>query len=468
MKYIFLLILIINAIHSKGQKVWTLDQCIAYAKENNLQLKQATLSLDLLKESIKSNRLERLPNLNGQIGFGVNFGRTVDPTTYQFTTLNVNTSQLGLSSNINIYNGGRNKLIAKQLQTEMQASNYDVEKTFNDICLSIVSSYLQVLLAQEQVAIAERYLSLTQKQLQQSQKLYDAGTIPESNLVEAEAQIASAEYTKVIALNLVSTAMSNLKLILDLPVTTFFDVVAPTGLDPEQLPILYQANQIYETAILSQASIKAQDLRVKSAEQNIAIAKSALYPSLNAYGSMNTNMSSVAKRVKSITYSDQTIGYILDTIPITMPIGNAILERTPFNNQFNDNLNQSLGISFNIPLFNAGQTRRAIDKARIAYKQQLLLSQINKQQLLRDIEQAYADANAAFKKYEAAQKKVKAVNKSFGYTQAKAKEGMINNIEYTTMQNNVIQAESELLQAKYEYVFKVKILDFYAGRKLQL
>lgn len=465
--FLFIMALVLCS-QAQAQDTWSLQRCISYAREHNIQLKIAALGLDMADENIKANRLSRYPTLNGQLGLGEYFGRNVDPTTYQFTNQAINTGQLGLNTNLNLYSGNRIKHTEEQLLLDKHATEYDIQKSENDLALMISSYYLQILLSREQLNSARNFEVLTQKQYDKVKESYRYGAVPESNLAEIEAQLVSAQSTVSLAENAITASTSNLKMLLELPLEQSFEIE-----QPRDLLLLSEVNSmssamIYEDALDFQPQLKSRDLRLQSAMKSIDIAKTYQKPSVSLYGSMNSNYSSAAQRIKGITYSNEILGYVLDTIPISYTNARAVYEKNPVGSQLDQNFNQSLGMSVNIPIFNGGQVRSNIAKAKLSLRQQELLLESDKTQLRKDVQAAVIDRDAAKLKYENALKKEEALRKSFSYIETKYKAGLLTSFEFFSSQNNVLAAEIETLQAKYEYIFKMKILDFYAGKEIKI
>jgi outer membrane protein len=470
--HIFLIItfaLLHTSSVTQAQAPWSLQQCIAYAINNNIQLRQGNVAVALAAENLRNQRLQALPTLNGSASYGYFFGRNVDPTTYQFTNQTIATNQLGLNTNLNVWSAHRNKHTAKQLSYELQATQADQHTAANDMALMIAQAYLRVLLAKEQAKVASSYIALNQKQADQLNISYSYGAVPQSNLAESEAQLAIADANMQIAAGASSLALTNLKLLLDLGDRANFDIQIPDNADMELLGsvLLTNKNELVSKAESTQPQLQSRSLRIKSAEQNVALAKSYLYPTLTVFGGINTSYSNGARRIKSLRQSSEVLGYVLDTIPITYNNTIPEFEKNPYSNQLDQNLNKQIGVQLSVPIFNGGQVQSNIRKARMALLQQELALQADKVQLNKDITIAQQNAMNAKARYDAIEKKLQAVDKSFGFVAAKYQAKMATTLEYTTAQNNVYQAENELIQAKYEYIFQLKILEFYNGNGLK-
>ncbi len=452
----------------QAQAPWTLEQCIRYGLENNLQLQQGRLSETLAKENLQTQRLQSLPSLNGNTSYGYFSGRNVDPTTYQFTNQTIATNQIGLSSNLNLWSGKRQKHTTEQLTYELQATKTDQLKACNDFALTVAQTYLQAILSKEQAKVASSFLNLTQKQTELTYNSYAYGAVPQSSLAESDAQLATAEANVQAAVAAEVAALANLKLLLELPDEVNFTIVAPDT-DPisPYNNTLVTKNMLLEQATTTQPQLLSRKYRLKSAEKNFAIAKSYLYPSLSMFGGINTSFSNAGRRIVAVRSSNEVLGFVLDTIPITFANQVPEFGKNPYFDQVDQNLNKQIGLQLSIPMFNGGQVQSNIRKARIALEQQQLAQKTDAMQLYRDVTIAQNNTQAAWLRYQAANKKKLAIEKSFGYVEAKYASKMATTLEYITAQNSELQATNELLQAKYEYLFQLKIVDYYAGNPIR-
>jgi outer membrane protein len=459
---------ILMGFGAKAQQQWTLQQCIEHAMKNNLQVRIAVLNNELNQANLKQSKANALPNLNFGANNTYNFGKTIDRFTNQFANTRVQSINLGVQTQWNLFNGLQNYHTIKQNELNLMTGKYDVDRTKNDVSLNIANAFLQIVLARELVNITQNQVNTTNTQLTRIKKLVDAGALPKFNQYDVESQLASEELNVVNANNQLNIATLNLALLLNLNPDEF-SVSVPNLPNPNELPLNYTSTQVYNAALSNQPIIKSAENQVLSAERGIKIAKSAISPSLIFSGSLGTGYSGLAKQIAGYDSTIATIGYTaLGREEVKSLFVNPILENSPYSTQFKDNINRSLGLTLNIPLFNNLQTLTAITRAKINYESAKLQLVQAKLDLQRTILQAYTDANGALKKFNATEKSVIALRESFKYVEQRYNVGAANSVDYNTQKNNVTNAEAQLLQAKYEYIFKAKVLDFYLGKAIVL
>lgn len=467
LKYISILSLILIGNNAVAQQQWTLQQCIEHAMKNNLQVRIAVLNNELNQANLKQSKANVLPNLNFGANNTYNFGKTIDRFTNQFANTRVQSINLGLQSQWNLFNGLQNYHTIKQNEINLMTGKYEIDRTKNDVSLNIANAFLQIVLARELVNITQNQVNTTNTQLSRIKKLVDAGALPKFNQYDVESQLSTEELNVVNAQNQLNIATLNLALLLNLNPEEF-SITTPVVPNPNDLPLNFTAQQIYASALSNQPVIKSAENQVLSAEKGIKIAKSAISPSLVFSGSLGTGYSGLAQQIAGYDSTVATIGYTGMGEKVYSLFVNPVLEKSPYGTQFKDNFNRSLGLTLNIPLFNNLQTHTAITRAKINLESARLQLLQTKLDLQRTILQAYTDANGALKKFNATEKSVIALKESFKYVEQRYNVGAANSVDYNTQKNNVTNAEAQLLQAKYEYIFKAKVLDFYLGKAIVL
>lgn len=472
-KYIFLLGGILFAIHSfSQQKPWSLQQCIEYALQNNIQVKQNRLNARLSEASLLQNKMQMLPSLNGSVSNSYNSGQRVDPFTNQFVAGDWTQSQnYSLNANAILFGGFQVLNTIKQNKYDLQASEQDILKTQNDISLNIASAYLQILFSQELLATSKSQADITKLQLDRTQKLVDVGNLPKGSLLDMQAQMASEDVNIVNAENNLSISKLNLIQMLNLDSADSFSIVVPEITMPAEAVINSTADQIYQAALAKQPEIKSSELKLMSSEKGVSIAQAGRYPRLSLNASYGTGYSGARKELvgtpifKKFTPNGSITG---SGDLVYEPTFDATYETTPLNTQLQNNINRSVGLFLNVPLFNNLQTSTAITRAKINRENAALSLQLQKDNLKKSIQQAYNNAYSSLKKYQASKKAVDAMEESFKYTEQKYNVGATNTTEYNDSKNKLTKAKSDLLQAKYDYVFKLKVLDFYQGKTISL
>lgn len=465
---LFILFFVFTA--AKAQKVWTLEDCINYAMANNLQLKQQQLTVKSADADLLQSKMGLLPDLNAGATHSYNYGQTVDQYTNSFASNMVQSDNFYLSSSITLFNGFEKMNTIRQNNIKLMASSMDAKKYANDISLSIATMYLQVLYYMEVLDINKNQLEITKMQVARMQKMVDAGTLANGDLLTIEAQASSEELQIVEAQNQLDLAYLSLAQMLDLPSAEGFQIEKPAIELTDQSSLLENPNKIYEYALQNQPEIKGAQLKVQSSELGLEMARAYYYPTLSLSGSWATGYSGASKDRNPI--GDPTwwpTGYQTASGELVLqPIYTYDSKTRSFNNQIKDNENKSIGFSLTVPMFNGWQVRTATAKSRIAIKNAELDLQLAENSLRKTIQQAYADARASLNKYKAADKKVTASDEAFKYAEQKFSVGLLNTVDYNNTKKELSKAHSELLQAKYDFVFKTKVLDFYLDKPLTL
>jgi outer membrane protein len=464
-----LFLLVFSGMPSRAQQIWSLLDCVNHALENNIQIKQGKLSVGIARENLLQTRANQLPSLNANATHGYNFGRTIDPFTNTFATESVRSNNFSLSSGLNLFSGFQLRNSIEQNRQELEASRFDVEKIENDISLAVASAYLQILFSRELAEVAANNLEITRQQVERTTRLVEAGTLARGSLYTIEAQAASEELQLVNAQNQLDISYLNLAQLLDLDDYLNFDIVIPE-IDIEDFGLMeYSPLQIFSTAVNRQPDVRSADFRVASAEQGVKIARGGRSPMLSIRGSYGTGYSGASREITDIMIGEpQQIGLTAGGEAVFGPSFDYITQIKPFGDQLEDNLNRSFAFVLTIPIFNGLQTQTSISRSRIALENASLNKQFIRDQFFKNVQQAHADAQAALKRFTATNKNVQALEEAFRYIEQRFSLGMVNSLEYNDAKNRLAAAQSDLVQSKYEYVFRVKVLDFYLGIPISL
>lgn len=472
-KFSFFISLFLSA-NLVAQETWDIERCITYAIDNNLQMKQMQINVASSEFSKRQATLDLLPTLNAGASHGYNFGQTIDPFTNEFATERIRNNNFFLGSQVTIFNGLTKLNNMKQAEVDLSLASKNLEVTQNDIVLQVASNYLNVLLSFELVEIAENQVNISQKQVDRMQKLVDAGQVAIGNLYEIESLMATEELNLVTQRNNLALAKLGLIQILQLPPedTDNFELVIPNFEELKaELPRLSVA-EVYLNALQAMPDIEAAELGMQSSEYDLKIAKGNLMPTLSVSGSLGTG------------YSGNALTPIGDLVELQVPIGevagtgetvvttiNEPLEgyqTKAFEDQWKDNFNQSLSLSLSVPLFNGWATRNFVQQSELNYERSVVNLEQSKNSLLQEVQQAHANALAAYNKFTAADKSVESLKENFRYAEKRFEQQIINSVDYNDAKTRYLNGQSQLLQAKYEYVFTTKILDFYQGRPIDL
>lgn len=423
-----------------AQPTWSLQECIDYALENNIIIKQQGLNTEYSQNQVTQARNDRLPNLNAGASNNYSFGRSLNnDNVYE----NVNSTQLNgyLSSNLTLFNGFILQNSVRQNQLNLQVAIQEMQKTKDDIILNIAASYLEILFAEELSLIAEAQIEVTQQQIDRTKKLVDAGSLARGSLLEIEAQLAREELQLVNDRNRVQLAYLNLYQLLELPIEKSFIIEKPKLPEIKAHVTMSNSFDVFKNAIHLRPEIKAAQLRVESARQSLKIARGYHFPTLSLGGSYNNNYFNILS-------SD--------------------FPQRSFMDQIKSNSRYGFGVSMNIPIFNRFQVNNNVANAKLQIQDYEYRLQSARNVLRKDIEQAYTNALAALNRYISSEKAVESMEEAFRYTEEKFNVGMINTVEYNQSKNYLTAARSELLQSRYEYIFRAKILDFYNGIPIEL
>jgi outer membrane protein len=448
---------------------FTLDQCIFIAWKNNLRLQQQRLGVDIARQNLSQSRANMLPSINANASHMYNIGRTIDPFTNEFATETVQSNNFSITTGMNLFSGFQVQNAIRQNRLELQAGELDLEKSYNDLALLVASAYLQILFSVELVNTVTGQIEVTQQQVERTQRLVSAGTLARGALLTIQAQLATEEMQLVNAQNQLDLAMLNLKQIMFMTLEDDFAIAVPE-IDIDMVGEQeYSPLQIYQVALRQQPGIKSSELRILSAERGLAMARGALSPMLSIRGSYGTGYSGARYEITETRFGEpRIIGMTESMEPVYAPTFEYDRRVTPFSTQLDENVNKSIGLFLTIPIFNNLQVQSNMGRSRINLENAKLQHQIAREDLFQVIQQSNADATAALKRYTATQKNVAALQESFRYMEQRFTVGMVNTIEYNDAKNRLSAAESELLQSKYEYIFRMKILDFYLGLPLSL
>ncbi|MBN7810644.1 TolC family protein [Algoriphagus sp. H41] len=419
---------------------YDLQTAIDIALENNLTLKRTELNQEITEATLLQNKGQRYPSLSTGSSYGVRWGRSINPVTNLFETNRIGNVNFQASSNMPLFQGLRINNSIAQAKTDLEAGLYSLEATKNDITLNVINLFINVVFNREQVKIAENQLSTTTEQMTRTKKLVDAGSLPMSDYLDLQSQNATNQLEVINAQNSYRSAKLNLAQAMQIPFTDDFMVIEPEFEMQEGLMATETSEEIYETAVTIMPEIKAANANVLSAEYQEKIAKGAFYPTLGVGANVFTN------------YVDQVFG----------------MDRPEFSQQFKDNLSQALSFNLSIPIFTNFNNKSSLQRARAQTAIQEVAAMEAKNQLRQDIETAYNSAIAADLSYKASVTRVKSLQETFRIAQQRFDLGAINSVDFQVAQNNLFNAQADLLNAKYTYIFRVKVLDFYLGNPINL
>ncbi len=447
-------------------KIWTLKECVDTALKKNIQLNETKLTSKINGINYDQSKANLYPDFSVTDGQSFSFGYSTDPTTNQTSKQNIASNNLALNGSVTLYNGFQLKNAIRQSKYLYDAGNFDVEKMKNDIFLDVLADYLQVIYSYKALEIARTQVSNTQAQVEMTAKFVDAGKQAEGTLFQIQSQLATDKASVVSAENQLQISKVTLMQLMELPVSDNFEVDSAAIKEPS-VESLISPSDIYSSAEKVMPEIKSAELKTRADVTGIDIAKALALPKLTLGGSIRTAYSSGRNQYSSTSIAEP-IGYlqsdptqqVLGLVPITTS------KSYPFFRQFQDNFGQSLSLSLTIPIFNSFQAKYGVAKARIIMENSQLAELAVKDQLRKLIEQAYTDLTASVKNYAAAKEILKAEERSYTDMNKKFKEGLISATDYLIEEDKYDKAIQSLIQSKFNYIFKSKIVDFYLGKTL--
>lgn len=473
-------LVLVFAGNLSSQEVWGLEKCILHAQQASIVVNQTQLAVDQAKINLNQAKQSRNPNLNANTGVNWNFGRTIDPTTNDFITSTFFSNNLGLNTGVSLFEGFRIKNSIEQSEVDLEASKQDMDQARRDIGLTVSTNYLNVLFADENIKISERQLQLSQQQLDQINKSISAGATPESERLNLEAQIAQSEQMLIDSRNNFDIAMLQLKQTLRLDPSFPLEIEAPEGIVVDTNPDLIEFEYAFEQALQNRPDLSSAQMRIKSAQLGTKVAKGLHFPSLRVGGSLGTAYSNQRKDVlatETIRVEDEV--YVTYDNPV-FPLNDALFvfgqdvdvptdfSTTPFRTQYDQNLSYGFGVGINIPIYNNGGTKAGVQRAKLNE----INAQLNYDQAVENlkifVQQALAAARASKKKLEASEKAVEAQQLAFDNTSKRLDLGAANTFEWENQKTQLENAELTRLIDKYNYLFNIKVLEFYLGKPLKL
>ena len=422
-----------------AQEAWTLRRCVEHAVEHNISVRQYENAVERQRVQLSTARNQRLPNLLASASENINFGRslTIDNTYANKTT---NSTSFSLDTSVPLFTGFSIPNNVKLNRLNLAAATADLEKAKNDIRVQVAQAYVQILYSMEISEVAHRQVAIDSQQVARLQALYDVGKASEAQLSQQKASLAQGQLTATQADNSLQLALLSLSQLLELPSPEGFTIVKPVVDDTalQNKPIGEGPEAIYAEAVGTRPEVEAQQLRLKVADRNIALAKANLYPQLSFYAGLGTNYF-------------KTSGMYAES----------------FGSQMKHNFSQYLGLNLSYTIFNRLQTRNSIRTARIDYQNQLLALDNTKKTLYKEIQQVYYNTVAARQKLVSSQQAQVSAGDAFRLTTAKYEQGKANITEFNEAKNNYLKTESDLTQARYEFLYQQALILFYRGQELK-
>lgn len=468
-KIVTFFLLALTLVPIKAQVVWSFEDCVSYALENNININQSKLSTDLAANTVLQNKMDiYTPSINVNVTEGFNFANSVDPLTFNFVQQNTNSTTMGLFVDFNLFQGLSRMMNLKASALELDATQLDRMELENSTRLIIANNYLNAMLAKEALQIAKEQSVLTQNQYRNTLELVKVGVLAKGDQYEVEAQMANDEVNVITAENNLELALNQIKFVLQLDPFQEFDIVGLADTEVNVDANMTDVAILAEKAINLLPNVKSAELRKRAAEFQLKAAKGSLAPTISVSGYLGSNYFSAAQQQVGENTVTTPIGFVSGSNDLVISsFQQPVFGDKSFGMQVGDNFNQNVRINLNIPIFGKWQRMVAISNAKLAIKQSEYEIQNKQNTLNQDIFNAQTNLKAAAKQYIASEKSLEAAGIAFSYAEEKFKFGVINTYEFETAKNRLLTAQTNMAQAKFEYLFRRAIIEFYETGELR-
>lgn len=471
MRYLYILILLLSGLtqgHCQtADSVYSLQQCIDIAIKNNLTVKRRELDMERSRIYWQQQRANLLPTFNGNVNHGISTGRSIDPFTNTYLNQQITSADYGANANLILFNGMTVQNSIRQTSLAYQAGKMDFEQAKNDITLNVITTYFQAINNADLLVLANNQLEVSKQQVQRLQVMNTNGAVKPSDYYDVKGQQSTDQLSVINAKNALEASKLNLLLLMNVPYTRS---VTLQRLNAAELPagkFTQSAEQVYDQALANLPLVKAATLRRQSTEKKVQSAKGQLYPTISLFGGVGTRYSSAARRSVFIDSSEVNTGMFIKT-----PTGNQSVygynqnfgsEKVGYYNQFKNNYSTQVGIGLQIPILNAFQNRNKVALAKIDLSEARYVEENTRVQLKQNVEQAYINMTSAYDRYQVLTEQVDAFKESFRTAEIRFNAGVLNSVDYIVAKSNLDRANNNLINARYDYYIRTKILAYYQG-----
>jgi len=469
--------LLLNSNTTRAQQgnidnVWSLQNCIQYAIDHNISIKQDSLNARLAKYTLQQSRLSQLPAISANGSYGKSFGRSINPTTNQFVEGDYNFLSASGNGNLLLFGWLEVRNTIEKNRYSLEASIATLDQLKDDVSLNVANGFLTAVLAQEQINVSKNQVDLSKAQLDQTRAFAESGRLPELNVAQLESQLATDSSNLINAIANYNSAILDLKTLLNLDFGVPFSIQVPdVQVGDEVMVSNMQPEDIFQKARMHFGSIKSSELQVQAADKGVAAAKGNLYPQLSLGYQVGTNF---ASNYLNYVPTTQLLG--AEPIGITgiskdtvyQPIYKTLTPQIPFGTQLSENFRQSVFLNLNIPIFNGWQSQYAIRQAKINLATQQLNEYNAELTLKQDVYKAHNNALNSIQKYYAAKRADEAASRALDFAKKRYDAGLTTTVDLLVTQNQEYVAASNLISAKYDLIFKLKVIDYYLGKELKL
>lgn len=427
----------------QAQEVLTIQEAVERMLNNNLNIKRAVLNVSTSAVNLEQSKAALYPTLNGNLNNNLNFGRSLNTATNTLVSQNFYQGSTGLSTSVDLFGGLTKVNQIRQNKILLDAGNSNLDKVKNDLILQVVTAYFQVVYNVDLLKASKEQLVVSQQTQEREQALLDAGNKTLADISQAKAQVATAELNVTNAQNQLTISYLTLSQLMEMRAdSSDYTVVAPTIQDIATAQKSYNINEVYTSALSIFPDIKLARLNREAAEKGVSIAKGALYPKISVGGGLGSSYS-----------------YALGG-------GNAFFPDQRLFSQINNNFYQNVGLSIQVPIFNGLSARGNVKKAKINFEDYKLQESLTKNTLNKVIAQAIADLRAADSRYSSTLNTFNAQKDAFNVIEQRYNVGLVNSLDYNTSRTNRNKAETDFIQAKYDLLFRSKVIDYYLGKQI--
>ncbi len=472
-QYLLVFFFLSGTLSAFAQEKWTLQMCVAYAVNNSVSVKQADVQRRLSELTLNQSKATLYPTLSGSVNSSYQHGLNENPTTGTLQSSNYLSGSMNVQSGYTIFNWNarKNNIAASQLY--LKADEIGVDKARNDITLAIANAFLQVMLRREQINISEAQMKLSRSQLANTRKLVEAGSQPELNAIELDVQLAKDSSAFLESQSLAEQALINLKAYMNYDFTLPFDISSPPVEDiPVENILDLQPEDVYNLAVNNQPLQKMYKVRIEAAQKDSKASRGYMYPSLSAFGGMSTRAINAKTPVYGLVADQATDQYVTINgakVPVYAPSFTIVSNSgTPFFRQLNRNFGQNIGVGINFSIFNSFSSRTQWERAKANVTSLSLQNQQENINLKTNIYNAYQDAFSSLQKYNASRRTVEYSQKALEISKKRYDIGLLGTLDYIITQNNLYLAQIDEVSNHYDFVFKMKVLEFYKGLGIKL
>ncbi|MBS7563358.1 TolC family protein [Mucilaginibacter sp. Bleaf8] len=464
---ILIAILTGNKVFAQTDSVYSLQQCIDIAVRNNLDVKKSEFEMERSRIYWQQQRANLLPTLNGTVNHGLSNGRGLDPFTNTYLNQSITSADYSANASLVLFNGLSIQNSIKRTALAYQAGQMDFQQAKNDITLNVITTYLQAISNSDLMIQAKNQAEVSRQQLQRLEVLNKNGAVKPSDYYDVKGQYATDQINVISARNSLEASKLNLLQIMNVPYSRSITLQRLTA---SEVPGKYTAtpNQVFDIALQDLPYVKAASLRRQSAERQVKAAKGSLLPILALSGGIATRYSSAAQRSTLIDSAEVNTGSYIKT-----PSGNQAVyatdriyrnEKIGYMSQFKNNYNTQVNLGLQIPILNAFQSRNRVALAKIDLQEAKYVEESTRIKLRQDVEQAYLNMTTAYERYQISTEQVAAFQESFRTAEIRFNSGVLNSVDYIVAKNNLDRANNNLINARYDYYIRTKILDYYQGR----